>query len=477
MRNGGETGFTQLNTVDKVKKEMQRFIREAQGGIEHLPKKAWRSFWNGVEFVNRAAEDSTRFGVYMTSRQSGRTISRCISDAKEITVNFNRKGSGAWGARQLNFLYVFFNACMQAISNAGRLVKKHPGKSSAAMASFLASGFLLPMVSVILARLCGDDEDCYWNLPEWVRRNNICLYVPFTHQFLTIPIAHELRPFYAIGELCFSTMMGKETTEDAVVKGVESFSGLMPIDYTGNGGDNVVNFSPTIVQPIVQAERNVDYFGKPIYKKTPWNERDPEWSKSYRGTNGFLVDATRMLSEAGATTDEFGVTSYPEHWYSGDVNPAIIEHLLESYTGGLGKTVNGMGKTISMLWNEDAREIRNVPIARKFLQSSDEKAQEQRFTNEYFKLRTEYEDLHRYYGKLTKNAKGGALEAADNISKWLDSERGQRYVMLRSYMLQIERLENAINQSQDDAITSQLREQADSIKKELVNKTHLKQVP
>lgn len=477
MRNGGETGFTQLNTVDKVKKEMQRFIREAQGGIAHIPTKAWRSLWNGVEFVNRAAEDSTRFGVYMTSRQSGRTISRSISDAKEITVNFNRKGSGAWGARQLNFLYVFFNACMQAISNAGRLVKKHPGKSSAAMASFMASGFLLPMVSVMLTRLCGDDEDCYWNLPEWVRRNNICLYVPFTHQFLTIPIAHELRPFYAIGELAFSTMMGKETTEDAVVKGVESFSGLMPIDYTGNGGDNVVNFSPTIVQPIVQAERNVDYFGKPIYKKTPWNESDPEWSKSYRGTNGFLVDASRMLSEAGATTDEFGVTSYPKHWYSGDVNPAIIEHLLESYTGGLGKTVNGMGKTISMLWNEDTREIRNVPIARKFLQSSDEKAQEQRFTNEYFKLRTEYEDLQRYYGKLTKNAKGGALEAADNISKWLDSERGQRYVMLRSYMLKIKRLENAINQSQDDAITSQLREQADSIKKELVNKTQLKQVP
>jgi putative uncharacterized protein (fragment) len=477
LRNGGETGFTQLNTVDKVKKEMQRFLREAQGGVEHLPKKAWRSFWNGVEFMNRAAEDTTRFGVYMTSRQSGRTVSRSVSDAKEITVNFNRKGSGAWGARQLNFLYVFFNACMQAMANAGRLVKRHPVKSSAAMASFMAAGFLLPMVSVILTRLCGDDEDCYWNLPEWVRRNNICLYVPFTHQFLTIPIAHELRPFYAIGELAFSTMMGKETVEDGLLKGAKSFSGIMPIDWTGNGGDNVVNFSPTIAQPLVQVARNVDYFGKPIYRKTPWNENDPEWTKAYKGTNGFLVDASRMLSEAGATTDEFGVTSYPEHWYSGDVNPAIIEHLLESYTGGLGKTVNGMGKTISMLWNEDARELRNVPVFRKFIQSSDEKAQEQRFTNEYFKLRTEYEDLQRYYGKLTKNAKGGALEAADNISKWLDSERGQRYVMLRSYMLQIKRLENAINQSQDDAITSQLREQADSIKKELVNKTHLKQVP
>lgn len=471
LRNGGETGFTQLNTVDKVKKEMQRFLREAQGGVEHLPKKAWRSFWNGVEFMNRAAEDTTRFGVYMTSRQSGRTISRSISDAKEITVNFNRKGSGAWGARQLNFLYVFFNACMQAMANAGRLVKNNPVKSSVAMASFLSAGFLVPMVSAIFASLFGDEEDDYWNLPEWVRRNNICIYVPFTKKWLTIPIAHELRPFYGIGEIAYSTMNGKETTEDAVLKGVESFSGIMPIDWTGNGGDNLVNFAPTIVQPLVQVERNVDYFGKPIYKKTPWNENDPEWSKAYKGTNGLLVDVSKMLSEAGATTDEFGVTSYPQHWYSGDINPAIVEHLLESYSGGVGKTVNGFGKTISMLWNEDARELRNVPVVRKFLQSSDERAVERRFSNEYFKLRTEYEDSQQYYRKLCENARqDSVLGAAGKISKWLESEQGQRHMMLRSYMLQINRIENAIKQSQNEEFSVQLRERADSLKKELVQK-------
>lgn len=471
LRNGGETGFTQLNTVDKVKKEMQRFLREAQGGVEHLPKKAWRCFWNGVEFMNRAAEDTTRFGVYMTSRQSGRTISRSISDAKEITVNFNRKGSGAWGARQLNFLYVFFNACMQAMANAGRLVKNNPVKSSVAMASFLSAGFLVPMVSAIFASLFGDEEDDYWNLPEWVRRNNICIYVPFTKKWLTIPIAHELRPFYGIGEISYSTMNGKETTEDAVLKGVESFSGIMPIDWTGNGGDNVVNFAPTIVQPLVQVERNVDYFGKPIYKKTPWNENDPEWSKAYKGTNGLLVDVSKMLSEAGATTDEFGVTSYPQHWYSGDINPAIVEHLLESYSGGVGKTVNGFGKTISMLWNEDARELRNVPVVRKFLQSSDERAVERRFSNEYFKLRTEYEDSQQYYRKLCENARqDSVLGAAGKISKWLESEQGQRHMMLRSYMLQINRIENAIKQSQNEEFSVQLRERADSLKKELVQK-------
>ena len=467
LHNGGETGFTQLNTVDKVKKDMQRFIREAQGGVEHLPKKVWRSFWNGIEFINRAAEDTTRFGVYMTSRQSGRTISRSISDAKEITVNFNRKGSGAWGARHLNFLYVFFNACMQAMSNAGRLIKKHPIKSSVAMASFMAAGFLVPMVSAIFTSLFGDEEDDYWNLPEWVRRNNICIYIPFTKKWLTLPISHELRPFYGVGEIAYSTMNGKETSEDAVMKGVESFSGIMPIDWTGNGGDNVVNFAPTIAQPLVQISRNTDYFGKLIYKKTPWNENEPEWSKAYKGTNGLLVDATRMLSEANADTDEFGVTTYPQHWYSGDINPAIVEHLLESYSGGLGKTINGMAKTISMLWNEDAREMRNVPVARKFLQSSDEKAEERRFSNEYFKLRTEYEELQQYYGKLCKNVKGNH----ENISSWIETEQGQRYMMLRNYMSQINKIENDIKQSQEEAISAQWRERADSMKKELVLKT------
>ena len=467
LRNGGETGFTQLNTVDKVKKDMQRFIREAQGGVSSLPKKTWRGFWNGVEFMNRAAEDTTRFAVYMTSRQSGRTISRSVSDAKEITVNFNRKGSGALGARQLNFLYVFFNACVQSMANAGRLVKRHPVKASAAMATFLAAGFLVPAVSCLFASMFGDEDD-YWNLPEWTRRNNLCIYIPFTKKWLTLPISHELRPFYGTGEIAYSVMNGKETTGDGLMKGVESFSGIMPIDWTGNGGDNVVNFAPTIAQPLVQIDRNVDYFGKPIYKRTPWNGDGPEWSKAYKGTNGLLVDLSKMLSEAGATTDEFGVTSYPQHWYTGDVNPAVVEHLIESYSGGLGKTVNGAAKTLSMLWDDEARELRNVPVARKFLQTADEKAIERREANEYFKLREEYEGYKKYVGKLSENERQGVLGAKENSSKWAESEQGQRYLMLRPYMLQIKKLEDEIRDSKDETRTSALREWEDRLRKQLI---------
>lgn len=476
MRNGGETGFTQLNTVDKAKRDMQRFLREAQGGPASLSRRAWRGFWGGVEFMNRSAEDTTRFAVYMTSRQQGRSVSRSISDAKEITVNFNKKGSGAWGARAMNFLFVFFNASMQGLANAGRLVRRHPGKASAAMGTFMSAGFFIPMLSCTLQALWGsgdgdDDGADYWDLPEWTRRSNIVIYIPFTKKFITIPIAHELRPFYGMGEIAYSVMCGKETVEDGLWKAAEGFTALLPLDITGNGGDMVANFSPTIVQPVVQISRNVDYFGKPIYKDTSWNKDDPEWTKAYKGTNGVFVDVSRMLSESMATTDEYGVVSYPQHWYSGDINPAWVEHLLESYTGGLGKTVNGVGKTISMLWSEDARELRNIPVARKLLTTADEQAKQRRFSNSYFKIREEYEKSKKYLSELRGFDKSGAGGVSDRVRRWIDTEAGRRYKLQDKYFKKIRLYQGRMDKEVSDSQLELIRADMDSIKRELVQKT------
>ena len=471
LENGGETGFIQLNSVENVKRDMQRFLRESQSGVAHIPLKLWRGVWDGIEFMNRSAEDITRFAVYVTSRQQGRTVVRSVHDAKEITVNFNRKGSGEYGVKYLGFLYLFFNASIQAAANAGRLVKNNPIKASIAMAFFLSAGFLLPMASCILAALCGDDEDDYWDLPEWTRRNNLVLYIPFWGKYLTYPIAHELRPFYGIGEIAFSIMCGKETMEDGIRKAAEMLTGIQPIDYTGNGGDAIVNFSPSLAQPVVQVYRNTDYFGKPIYKKTPWNANDPEWTKAYRNTTPILVEATRMLSEAGATTDEYGVISYPEHIYTGDINPAIIEHLLESYTGGLGKTVNGATKTILMYWNEDYRELRNVPVLRTVIQSPDERAEERRFNNEYFKLYNEYKESKEYLRKLTALDKDGVMGAADRVTRWIGSDAGKRHLFLDDSFKWIKELEREMEECEsDDYIRERYEQKIDSVKHELVNK-------
>ena len=128
----------------------------------------------------------------------------------------------------------------------------------------------------------------------------------------------------------------------------------------------MISLTPTILQPLAQAYANVDYFGKPIYRRTASNTEDPEWTKAYRSTHPWLVDASRWLYEATAT--ENTAERLEGVWY-GDVNPAIVQHLIESYTGGMGKVINKMSRTISMLWDEEARELRNIPSSCKFAQS------------------------------------------------------------------------------------------------------------
>lgn len=52
----------------------------------------------GAEYLSRCTEDWVRFAVFLTSRQTGRSMEQSIMDAKDVTVNFNRKGAGSKSA-------------------------------------------------------------------------------------------------------------------------------------------------------------------------------------------------------------------------------------------------------------------------------------------------------------------------------------------------------------------------------------------
>ena len=91
MQNGGETGFVSLKQIEKRKSEIAKAIKR-DGEISAA--QIWGGLSDAVDFANRAVENSARFAAYVTSRKSGRSVGRSVYDAKEISVNFNRKGSG-----------------------------------------------------------------------------------------------------------------------------------------------------------------------------------------------------------------------------------------------------------------------------------------------------------------------------------------------------------------------------------------------
>lgn len=370
----------------------------------------------------------------------GRDTARSVWDAKEITVNFNKKGSGGLGASYMNFAYIFFNATIQGLANFGKLMYRHPKKMTALLTVFASSGMIVPLVNMMLMSLLGDDDDeqAYWDLPEWVRRNNIVLWNPFSDKgFLTIPLPHELRPFYGMGEIATSILQGKEDAEEGLKKSVLGFTGMLPFDITSNGGfdssdstkDNLGNFlvnvSPTIIQPVAQYLNNKDYFGVPIYRDNDWNKLDPEWTKTYKGTAPWLIDATRWLN------DITGGDNVQSGWM--DLNPALIEHLFESYLGGTGKTINLTTKTVQMLWNEDLREWRNVPVISSFYQVPDERNAGSQTNREYWNALEETSDTEHTFQGYRTQVKMGAIEYAEKLDELMKSEVFKRYLLVRNY--------------------------------------------
>lgn len=469
IRNGGETGFTQLNTVDDFKRDIDRFAREMkQGQVMKVSTKVWNGIWDGIEYMNRCAEDATRFSVYMTSRQMGRSVERSISDAKEITVNFNRKGSGGFGARLMNFAYIFFNAAVQSLANAGKIMYEHPMKALAALGAFSAAGFMAPLLAQAIISAFGGDDDAYWDLPEWVRRNNFVFYIPWSdNKFLIIPISQELRPFYAMGEIAMSVLMGKEEVLDGLKSAAGSFMDLLPIDFMGNGGNLAISLTPTVAQPFAQLVANTDYFGSPIYRRNDYNKLDPAWTKAYKGTSPMLVNASKWLNEVTGGDD------VKRGWIDPINNPAVIEHLFESYLGGTGKTINRAAKTFSMIWNPDMRDIRNVPIASTFIQESDdERVAGNQLNREYFKLMDEFKETSHTVSGYKKKARMGSMEYADKLNEFMETPDFERYSKARGYANTISKLRQALKKAQESGedvmVEENLRQILHDLKRQMV---------
>lgn len=472
LRNGGETGYTALHSVEEHRKMIERSIMDAKGLVDLgrifgvkpgkvtvpttmgiVPAFQFMAKW--TEFGNRCAEDVSRFTTYMTSRQMGRSISRSISDAKEVTVNFNKKGAGGLGATTFKSLFLFFNAAVQSLANFANLAKANPKRFSAAIGGFTAAGILLPIMNNLLIGMFGgdDDKDAYENLPEWVRKNNFCFWLG-GDKFLTIPIPIELRAFYGAGELFRSYMEGKGDNRNIGMELMGQFTELLPINPFGGGewnvpkgtptknivGTVVGNLMPDAGKPVYQVAQNRNFFGKPIYKDN-FNELMPEWTKAYAGTSKALVSSAKLLNEVtGGDKYDRGLLN---------MNPAILEHFFESYFGGLGKTINQVGKTVSMIWDEDERMWRSVPVLNRFLSGGDERNVFSRVNEAYFNYLGEYKVVENRLRGYKKEMKAGDGLYRAKLEELETSPEYKRYAILKKYQKRVKAFQDKIKEETD----------------------------
>lgn len=490
LENGGETGYTALTNVDQYKKKIQKDLEGLSGnytytvGVKRMKNEEGEKVWakktvnsktdyfkvirymaDRFSDLNRWAEDISRFTTYMTSRQEGRGIVESVNDAKEVTVNFNRKGAGyktmiknkPWysaanvlGASAGIFrnLFLFFNAGVQSLGNFGKLAIRNKKGFGKLVGGFTVAGFLIPFLNQWLSSLLGDDKDYYNDLSDWTRRNNMCIYAG-GGRFVTIPLPIELRAFWGLGDLCYQNTVGKTgmTGEEIAYDAINQITELLPLNPLGNNGDYISTLMPDVMKPFWQLNQNEDFTGKPIYKENDFNQDFPEWSKAYKGTASWLVNLSEWTNELGGG-DKYRTSDVSLlNW-----NPAKVEHLFEAYFGGLGKTFNQLGKTLwygaeSVLTGKKSDNLvaRNVPVLNRFLKTVDEKSSFSKINKQYYRYVKEYEGVDRVLKGYAKEVSSGNLEYLDKLISLQKSDAYEKLQIFQQYKSHIEYLENQRN--------------------------------
>ena len=393
MRDGGQTGYTIINSVSQIKKDLEKQMRSAGGKPGTIP--VLGHYAKAVKTLNEAFELLTRFTAYQTSRDMGRSGQRAASDAKEISVNFNRRGAqsgnGIWGniAAYLGATHYFYNAGVQGFDNFLGLFKKKPGKMSAITAGFVMMGILTPLINSMLAGLAGGgdgDDDWYWNLPEWVRRNN--LIIGTGKWYFAFPLPVEFRAPYGIGDIAGSAFCYEKypNRHFGNVAGdiLSTAAGILPVNpvegYTGNGnlGDAALRaVAPDAGMFFVDWATNRDYTGRPLWKENPFSDTVPKSQGAYASTPKGIVAACQKLAEV--SNGEI------------DIAPGLVRDFMQNYGGGFFRAAEDVSK---LLFTDVERPRRwdNVPFFSGFTGHIDEDRSNSFATNALYDYKKLSED-------------------------------------------------------------------------------------
>ena len=480
MDEGGETGFVNMLSVDSFKQKMQKEIREMNGSTifgskanvkETTIGKGLRLLGETFEFYNRCAEDATRFIVYMTSRQMGKSLEDSIADAKDVTLNFNRKGTGGMGNAEVRDLFIFVDPAIQALANMYKMATGNTLKFGTVTAAFIAGGALMAVMNQWMLNLFGDDDDkdAYWNLPPWVRKNNLVFWIPGTKNFVTIPLAQEFRVFYGVGEMVTSTLM-----EHPVDRwGLEVFSSvadLVPINPTGNGGNLMVDFAPTMVQPLMQVGENIDFTGKPIWKENQGNKFAPMYTKAYITTPTWMVNISEGINNlTGGNEGKKGVIEeYSPFWADYVNNPAVWNHLLQGYFGGMYNTIAktfDVGVTVA---TGNVPKIYQTPVINRFLNRPVERDNAGVLGDDYYRLTEDRDALQYELRTWQKKAADGEEGAQEHVDEILQSEDWKRAEVITHYEKIIKDLKAGEKASNQDIDKQEIKESIALYKQEMI---------
>jgi hypothetical protein len=367
QKEGGQTGFR--DNFSRTQDRTEALLNEMSKITEGKAKAGARAVFDWLSDYNDSLENAVRLSAYKVAKEKfkkegfsdSEVKQKAASLAKNLTVNFNRKGDIA---TQMGALYAFFNAAMQGTARMIETLKGPMGKK------IMAGGLLLGSMQAALMAAAGFDDE---EPPEFVRSKNIVIptgdgnYIAFP-----MPLGFHVIP--GVSRILTEwTLSGFDDT----ARRVTDLTGLFldAFNPVGNAGWSVQTVTPTFLDPFVALGENRDWTGKPISKEDIFSLRPtPGYTRAREGANWLSTNLAEFLNYAsGGTKYQPGVLS---------PTPEQIEYLFGQATGGVGrefvKLTTSIDKTIT---GEDLPPYK-IPLYGRFVGETKSSAAE---SNKFYK--------------------------------------------------------------------------------------------
>lgn len=469
MQNGGETGWVQVKTMQEWEKDYKRDVSREHSKVAKTGK-ALRDFFVGnVENLNEVAENMARFATFCTSRDLGRSAVRSAYDAKQVSTNYNRHGSGdaiktfkngemgaskemrrnVYGtiASYLKNYSMFFNAGVQSTHLLMSNVKKAPvGTVASMMAMPFGLGILAAAVNN--AMIASEDEkkrkgvkDPYGELPEYIRRNNLCIYKG-GGEFVTIPLAIELRAFYGLGDIAAGMTAAKnvKSTRNVAMDAVGCMSQLLPVvDFMNSatfdkepGKETLKGVLPTAAAPFVEWWLNSDWKGAPIRRDGDYTENRPAWMNAYSGTPEKLMDLNKWVNAKTNDVAPGNENMRGNSLLDEATDPAMLNHIIGTIGGGAATFITrGTGLVLKYAdGREQEIKTKDIPFLRSLMYTPSEQTSMARTKAKWYGYKESMEKSTSNYSML-KNKNVPLTERIRNAADRHRFEQSADYARIR----------------------------------------------
>jgi len=357
---GAPVGVFEIDTPAEQGRNLQRLMDE----VDPTPLKRARmllldsqhGLFKLLEDANVAVENAVRFSAFDAALEMGATEQQAASLAKNLTVNFNRRGE--WGPN-INALFMFFSA---GANGTARVIKSLKNPKVQKIVAGVAS--MAVVMDVINRMVAGDDDDgenFYDKIPQYIKERN--LIVMFGDgDYLKIPLPWGFNVFWDAGTQLSAAIHGPQTAGEAASHLLSTmYSAFNPL---GGEASLLQTISPTITDPLAQQAENKTFYGAPIRPKNyPFGLQKPESQLYWQSTNPMAVEVTQWLNEVtGGTMATSGAI---------DINPELVEHWVEFLTGGSGKFLSRGTKSFVHAVRGTKVFLKDVPILRRFAGEAD----------------------------------------------------------------------------------------------------------